>query len=182
MRKYSIIGAIALAMALLTGCGKESQKSEMMVKPISIADRQAKVKKDRDQMAEQRRMELDDLIVENRYYENSGGKRIYYKADADPEFVGGEDAMNKFLLDNLNFPKVAEREEKEGTVFVDFVVSDTGQITEVRAASNTFTNIDKSFTKEAIRVVALMPDWIPGEEDGMRVSVKFSIPITFLIR
>ena len=34
-------------------------------------------------------------------------------------------------------------------------------------------------TKEAIRVVKLMPKWLPGKQNGKAVRVKYVLPVTF---
>jgi protein TonB len=35
------------------------------------------------------------------------------------------------------------------------------------------------FDKEALRVLSLMPNWIPGKQNGESVKVKYTIPIAF---
>jgi len=36
--------------------------------------------------------------------------------------------------------------------------------------------------KEAIRVVNMLPDWIPGRQRGKAVSVRYNVPIKFILR
>ena len=42
-------------------------------------------------------------------------------------------------------------------------------------------NIDKSLEREAIRVVSSSPHWEPGLNNGVKVRVKFVIPIKFVL-
>ena len=127
-------------------------------------------------------MELDKLLASTPYYEKPDGILVYYKAEVDPAYIGGEKALNRFLKDNLKFPADAEDEGLEGTVYVDFVVSKTGEVSDATATNYTYSETDNQFIMEALRVVNLMPDWAPGSQNGDEVNVKFSLPITFVMR
>jgi len=39
--------------------------------------------------------------------------------------------------------------------------------------------LDDACNEEAMRVVRNMPAWIPGKQDGVPVSVYFTLPLTF---
>jgi TonB family protein len=95
--------------------------------------------------------------------------------------VGGDEAMMKYLKENIVFPKDAEDKGLEGTVFVDFIVLEDGSVLEVSVEDAPGEEVDQSFRDEAIRVVNSMPKWTPGHQGGKPVDVKFSLPITFQI-
>jgi len=61
-------------------------------------------------------------------------------------------------------------------VYVQFKISKTGSITDVRARGP-----HKRLEKEAIRVVKLLPKMIPGKQRGRAVGVKYTLPITLLV-
>ena len=48
-----------------------------------------------------------------------------------PEFPGGDNALHKFLFDNLRYPERAKGEGMQGSVAVGFIVAKDGSITEV---------------------------------------------------
>ena len=52
-------------------------------------------------------------------------------------------------------------------------------VREVVASDVIGENVDASFKEESVRVVAAMPGWIAGRQQGKGVDVSFSIPITF---
>jgi TonB family protein len=97
-------------------------------------------------------------------------------ADKMPEFVGGQQAMMQYLKDNLQYPTDAEAEGVEGRVMLQFVVTAEGKIAEVKSIKK---DIDNRLQEEGVRVIQSMPDWIPGEQDGKKVNVKFTMPIVF---
>ena len=63
----------------------------------------------------------------------------------------------------------------DGTVYVRFVVSKDGSISEVK----TIRGISADCDKEAMRVVSMMPPWRPGKQNGKPVFVRFVLPIKF---
>ena len=92
-----------------------------------------------------------------------------------PTFPGGDAAFNKFINDNLKYPISAAEMGIEGRVIIRFVVSKKGTITNVEL----IRGIDAACDKEAIRVVKLMPKWVPGKQNGRNVPVYYNLPITF---
>lgn len=95
-----------------------------------------------------------------------------------PGFPGGEPAMQKFVADNLVYPKSAQDAGIQGRVTVRFVVAKTGKITDVTV----IRGIDPACDAEAVRMVKSMPDWTPGKEKGKAVSVYFTLPIVFRLK
>lgn len=100
-----------------------------------------------------------------------------YAVEEKPQFPGGEEAMYKYIREHLVYPYVALETGTQGRVFIQFVVSKTGEITDVTIARG----ISDACDKEALRVVKSMPRWIPGKQNGRAVSVYFVVPILFQI-
>lgn len=101
--------------------------------------------------------------------------KIYEHVEVMPQFPGGDEALRKWLQDNIQFPTIAAEKGIQGRVVVRFVVSPSGKIENVSIQKS----IDPACDKEAIRVVKTMPDWIPGKMGGKGVYVYFSLPINF---
>ncbi len=96
-------------------------------------------------------------------------------ADKMPEYEGGQKAMAKFFRDNMRVPSVVGEKEISGTVYVGFVVNNKGEVTDVKILKG----IHPACDNEAIRVVSKMKKWIPGQQAGRNVSVRYTIPIRF---
>lgn len=94
-----------------------------------------------------------------------------------PVFPGGEVAMFKFLNNNIRYPEKARELSLSGKVFVQFVISPQGKVTQVQLARG----VDELLDNEAIRVVKQMPDWTPGLQRKIPVSVTMIIPINFIL-
>lgn len=89
-----------------------------------------------------------------------------------PEYPGGNDSLLKFINYNLKNPL---EETVQGIVKVLFIVEKDGSLTNIKIAKS----LGEAYDNEAIRVVKLMPKWIPGKENGNPMSVKVLLPIKF---
>lgn len=92
-----------------------------------------------------------------------------------PQFEGGERGLMNFIGRNIRYPIKAMEQNIQGKVIVRFVVSDTGEVTQV----SVLRGIGGGCDEEAMRVVSLMPPWTPGKQDGVPVSVWYTLPIQF---
>jgi len=92
-----------------------------------------------------------------------------------PEFPGGEQAMYKFILDNLRYPAGAKEKGITGKVMVSFIVEKDGKVQHVEVPNPGDSLLDA----EAIRVVSLLPDFKPGKTLEKPVRVKMTLPIVF---
>ena len=101
----------------------------------------------------------------------------YAVVEQMPEFPGGEAALQRYLHNSVKYPNIAMENGIQGKVYVGFVVERNGSISNVRIARG----VDASLDKEAMRVVRLMPKWIPGKQNGEPVRVSFTAPINFVL-
>lgn len=95
-----------------------------------------------------------------------------------PQFPGGEKELMTYLSKNIKYPTIAAENGIQGRVTLRFVVSKTGDITDV----NVIKGLDPSCDKEAIRVVKNMPKWIPGKQNGRNVPVYYTLPVSFRLQ
>jgi protein TonB len=105
----------------------------------------------------------------------TGGEdtKIYSTAGIEqkPEFPGGIANFYKFVGNNFKAP---EEEGLKGKVLVTFVVEKDGSLTDIKVVRD----IGFGTAAEAIRVLKKSPKWAPGEQNGKRVRVQYSLPIT----
>lgn len=98
-------------------------------------------------------------------------------AQVMPSFPGGEAAMMEFVMNRIKIPQINIEMGKGGMVYVNFVVNQDGSISDVEGTSD--SNIE--LIKAAESVVKSMPTWIPGENYGKKVRVRYTIPINIKI-
>lgn len=95
--------------------------------------------------------------------------------DQAPSFPGGEEAMYKWLSENIVYPEAAAKKGKEGRVVVEFLITETGEITNL----NIVHGAHPALNREAVRLIRAMPKWIPGHNEGHPIAVTYTLPITF---
>lgn len=108
--------------------------------------------------------------------ENANGKEdnnIYNTAGIEkkPEFPGGLSEFYKYIGKNFKTPDV---KGLAGKVFVTFVIEKDGSITDVKV----LRDIGYGTGEEAVRVLQNCKNWIPAEQDGKKVRVLYSLPIS----
>ena len=109
---------------------------------------------------------------------STSGKPAFSAIEQMPRFPGGQQALMGFIRDNLKYPIQAQEEKKTGTVVVNFLVSSTGKIENVKVDKS----INPALDAEAVRVVSKMPDWFPGKQNGKPVDVYYSVPFEFTLQ
>ncbi|HOO94057.1 MAG TPA: energy transducer TonB [Proteiniphilum sp.] len=97
--------------------------------------------------------------------------------DQMPRYVYGEEGLAEFIAHNIRYPKEARQQGIEGRILCSFIVAKDGTISNIEVVEGLYPQLDN----EAIRVLGLMPRWIPGENDGEKVNVKCLLPIDFTI-
>ncbi|MCK9168005.1 MAG: M56 family metallopeptidase [Bacteroidales bacterium] len=105
-------------------------------------------------------------------------EEVFLVVDKLPQFPGGEQERMKFLSTNLSYPEKAKQDSVQGTVYITFIIEKDGSITH----TDILRGIDPLLDEEALRVIHLMPAWIPGELKGNKVRVRFTIPIQFKLK
>ena len=95
--------------------------------------------------------------------------------EISPCYPGGMEKMKEFIYSNLQYPRTAAW--VNGRVFVRFIVSETGKISDVEV----LRGLAAPFDEEAVRVITMMPDWIPGRQGGKAVKVRYNLPISFKV-
>ena len=95
--------------------------------------------------------------------------------EQSPEFPGGTDGLSRFIGENLKYPPNARRLGIEGSVFVSFVVDESGAISDIAIVKAISPDCDT----EAIRVIRIMPHWKPGEQGGNIVSSRVELRVKF---
>lgn len=94
-----------------------------------------------------------------------------------PYFPGGLKAMSAFIAKQVRYPKAARMLKKEGRVIISAEVDTKGNLSQCKVMMSD----DPQFDKEALRVVKLMPRFVPDGE-GKVVAGSVEIPVMFRLK
>jgi TonB family protein len=103
---------------------------------------------------------------------------IYSRAEIKPTFPGGQDALAKFIQENIVYPDAAIDNGVEATVDVIFAVDENGKVYTPRLKSQTQ---GYGLDEASLNVVSKMPRWNPGQIKGKNVKSYYTLPISFVI-
>ena len=101
---------------------------------------------------------------------------IFMVVETMPEFPGGQQAMMKFIAENVQYPANAMEKGIQGRVICQFVLEKDGKPSNIQVVRSSG---DASLDEEAVRVIGTMPKWKPGIQRGKPVRVTFTLPISF---
>ena len=106
------------------------------------------------------------------------GTYAYSDVDVKPMFLNSQDPrtfMERWVYQYLKYPKYAVDNGIQGTVLVDFVIDEKGQVQEVKLARGVHQSLDE----EALRVVSASPKWRPGRHRGKKTRVALTVAVEF---
>lgn len=99
----------------------------------------------------------------------------FVRVEKKPVFPGGEAALLRFIRENVKYPEIAIRNNVQGKVHVEFIIDESGKVTDVKVLND----FDPYLSREAERVVGLIPDWEPGLQRNKPVKVRYIVPIDY---
>ncbi|MEI8045968.1 MAG: energy transducer TonB [Bacteroidota bacterium] len=104
-----------------------------------------------------------------------GLEPVYTIIEVMPCFVGGDEARNKYIADNIKYPEKALANIIQGTVYVSFIIEKDGSVTNVKV----LRGIGGGCDEESVRIIKQMPKWTPGTQNGKPRRVLFNMPIYY---
>lgn len=96
-------------------------------------------------------------------------------AGPEPQFPGGDEALKKYLNDNMKYPQTAIDNGIEGVVDVAFIVKSDGSIGSIKIVRM----VDPDLESEAIRLVKGMPAWTPADKGGTPIDAQTQVEVDF---
>lgn len=118
-------------------------------------------------------------LKEGKCYTAEGNDTIYYiPSGRHPSFPGGENAMQKFILDNLRYPRKAQKAGISGTVELGIIIDKLGSIQKI----SIIKSVDPLLDNEAVRIIQQMPKWTPGNEKDRLLQMYKVIQVKFELK
>ncbi|OYT14199.1 MAG: hypothetical protein B6I19_01210 [Bacteroidetes bacterium 4572_114] len=102
---------------------------------------------------------------------------VFTVVEQMPSFPGGGEALDKYMVQNMQYPFSALDKQIQGTVYVTFIVDESGLITNPRVVRG----VDAALDKAAFDAINNMPAWNPGKLGNNPVPVQFTMPVTFIL-
>jgi len=106
---------------------------------------------------------------------NESNNAYFDGGPAMPHFPGGDIELMKWLVNNIRYPEDAVKNKIEGRVVLRCIIKSDGSVDNVEVVKSLYPACDS----EAVRVVKMMPNWIPIKQEDNPRDVYYSLPVTF---
>ncbi|MBD5317070.1 MAG: energy transducer TonB [Bacteroides sp.] len=157
---------------------KEEIKSQDEIKETETSVGATNFDQGTDDLTKTIREHKDEVIVEEKKPEPKDDNKVFTAVEQPPTFPGGEAALLQYIASHIKYPAVAQENNIQGRVVVQFVVTKSGKVGEVKVVRGKDPDLDK----EAVRVVKSLPNFIPGKMNGNAVNVWYTLPINFKLQ
>ncbi len=117
-------------------------------------------------------------LKQGKSWDKEGKEYTYKQVFKTPQYSGGQKAIAKHIIKNINIPEYAYQHNISGRVILMFKIDKEGNINNIKVVKS----LCKPCDKEAIRVIKLMKKWKPGESRGQKIRVGYTIPITYNVQ
>ncbi len=98
---------------------------------------------------------------------------IFTFVEQMPVFPGGTDSLNMFIFNNFNTGCEEFEDCGRGNIFVKFIVNEDGSISNAQIVKS----VNPEFDEEVLRVISIMPKWIPGKQKDIKVRVWYTLKV-----
>lgn len=92
-----------------------------------------------------------------------------------PEYIGGHEALSKYLNTHAVYTMNAREAGVSGVVYVSFMVDTNGSIGDIKVVRSLHRDLDSN----AVQAVREMPPWLPATRRGKPVAVQYHLPVKF---
>ena len=162
----------------------KSSDNKLRVSHVSYERVNAPIQKEMTVTLTQKKLMLNETVVmgiqktESSPVKDAPQKVPVYGVEQMPQYPGGDEALKKYIKDNLRYPQSAVNKGFQGKVICSFIVDENGNVTDIKVMSG----VDPALDAEAVRVVSGMPTWIPGKQNGKDCAVQYALPIIFSMK
>jgi hypothetical protein len=123
------------------------------------------------------RIDLDGKMTFLRKVDFSTSDTSLQHSINPPQFPGGEEGRMQFLMRNIYYPEMAKATQKQGIVYVRFMVDKEGNAIYPAIVKGVCRSIDL----ECLRMIYEMPRWKPARENNRLIYITVNMPFRFIL-
>jgi protein TonB len=122
---------------------------------------------------------LSCFLVSSLVYAQQADDDIVYQiVQVNPQFPGGNIALQEYMENNLRYPAKAPEAKISGKVLVRILVEKNGDISE----SKILLGLNERCNEEVLRLISTFPKWIPGSQDGRLLRTYTQLVVKFNLK
>lgn len=101
--------------------------------------------------------------------------KVFTRVENPPYYSRGMTAFADYIHNNIQYPKEAIENKKEGAVSIQFIIDEDGKLSDFKKISDVGFGLEE----EAIRLIKNSSGWNPGIQNGHKVPVEIVQQIIF---
>lgn len=113
-------------------------------------------------------------FIQGKCFTPTGKDTAHYAFQTDPKFPGGRAALEKYIRANLE-KGFYQKPEPSPRATGYFMVNTAGRPYAIVVDGD----CKKEQLEAVVKLIATMPDWVPGTDDGILVDKPARLPISF---
>ena len=168
LKYFYVLPLAAIAVAAFARPEVSSELNE--ISKVKVSDFVADVKAN----GEKKMSEIAKTVVPQEPVKGD----VFTVVENPPQYPGGMKELMTFLGKNIQYPAEAHKNNIEGRVIVQFVVTKDGSVSDFKVIRSVHPLLDA----EALRVLSTMSKWTPGTQKGQPVNVKYIVPVGFKLQ
>jgi len=169
------LGLISSGFAQISNQNKAKQKTRQTIQNKKISKGDSIRAKDDSVVYATENMITDIKGNCRETMEHTSQNNTYTIVEQMPLFPEGEEALMKYISENIKYPIIAQENGIQGKVICRFIVTSKGEIDRIEI----LRSLDPSCDKESVRLIKTLPKFIPAKRNGVSVSVWYTLPINF---
>ncbi|MFD1768462.1 TonB family protein [Sphingobacterium suaedae] len=115
-----------------------------------------------------------DVTAQKDTVQPTDDQRIFTAVEVNPEPIGGIPAFRKWIGEHYTFPEEAIVAKVSGQLVVSFVVERDGSLQHIKLVND----LGYGTGQAAVTLLKSAPKWAPGIQNGRKVRVAYTLPIT----
>jgi hypothetical protein len=199
--KYSLIVPLALALVLSSNAETVVNNAKSNSKTTVETPTETKTTEVTVQQTTKSNVKFTPPVIQKQKAET---EKIYDVVEKMPQFPGGESELLSYISKSIRYPVVAQESGTQGRIFVRFVVNKDGNVTNASILKSILNGptankgvvvvgyarqdsipakpneqAKTALENEVLRIINAMPEWTPGEQNGEKVSVYYTLPVIY---
>lgn len=104
---------------------------------------------------------------------------VYTIAHVMPGFIGEDVEFMNFIHKNISYHEFSNTDQLQFTVYVTFIIDTLGRVRNPCIWKPLNNDSLTTLETEVLRVISMMPNWIPGYLNNTKVAVRIFTPFKF---
>jgi len=101
----------------------------------------------------------------------------YRQVEVTAPFIGGAREWERYLKNNLQYPKTAKQNNIQGTVVIEFTIHTNHTVSDIKV----FKSVEKSLDEEGLRLIR-NGRWVSAIQNGREVNYRARQEIEFRLK